>query len=305
MSQPLSIEDKTKTYFITTRTAGSKLWFAGKMNKDLENGILACLARYQQIHGVKILGFIIMGNHYHLIAQFPNANRAQFMRDFNSAIARLVGRYFEQHGRRSVWARRYSWQILPRNKDILHWFLYLVANPTSSGLIEDPLRYPGYNSFLKAPKDYYWIDYSKYCLAKRSKPDISLDEFKTKYTLTYSKLPGFEKQAKGVYEASLKGKLTLHTDDIIAKRRSEGKSFMGIHKLLKQSPGQSPKTTKQGKRYSFRPIVLTLCKDTRKKILDAYFSIRDSFLAASQLLRQGVHSAVFPSGTCKPSVFVT
>ena len=305
MAQPLSIEDETKTYFITTRTAGSKLWFAGKVNKDLENGILASLARYQQIYRVKIFGFILMGNHYHLIAQFPKKNRAAFMRDLNAAVARLVGRFFGQHGRRSVWARRYSWQILPRNKDILHWFLYLVANPTSSGLTENPLHYPGYSSFLKPPKDYHWTDYSKYCLAKRSNKDVSLEDFKTKYTLTYSRLPGFEKRSEKEYEAELKSKLTSRTKEIIEERRAEGRGFLGINKLIKQVPGQSPKTTKTSTRYSFRPIVLTLCKETKKRILDAYFVIRDSFLAASQLFRQGDDAAVFPSGTYKPPVFVT
>ena len=88
MAQPLSIESKDWVYFITTRTAGSRLWLVG--NQGLENQILGYLGKYQQRYEAEIYGFILMGNHYHLMASFPKMNRALFMRDFNSAVARAV-----------------------------------------------------------------------------------------------------------------------------------------------------------------------------------------------------------------------
>lgn len=53
-------------------------------NKTLELVILGYLAKYQKMYKVKIYGFIIMGNHLHLLAAFPEGNKARFMRSFGA-----------------------------------------------------------------------------------------------------------------------------------------------------------------------------------------------------------------------------
>ena len=88
MTHPLRSEDKDAISFITNRTIGSRLWFIN--NKSLEDSILSYLAKYQKIYQVKLYALILMGNHYHLIAQFPNCNKSAFMQSFNSIIAKLV-----------------------------------------------------------------------------------------------------------------------------------------------------------------------------------------------------------------------
>ena len=150
MSQPLSIENPDWVFLITTRTSGSRLWLVN--NKQLLDSILGVLAKYSIKYKAILYGFIVMGNHYHLLAQFPERNKALFMRDFNSALARVVGRYVKQHGRRSVWARRYSCQALTRAEDVRNWFFYVALNPVSSGIVQDVSNYLSYNSF----EDGFW-----------------------------------------------------------------------------------------------------------------------------------------------------
>ena len=77
MAYPLRLESADEIWHITTRTNGSKLWFVN--NKALEYLILAYLAKYTKLYGVKLYAFILMGNHYHLIAKFPESNKAGFM----------------------------------------------------------------------------------------------------------------------------------------------------------------------------------------------------------------------------------
>ena len=302
MAQPLSIESNEHVYFITTRTADSRLLIV--RNKLLEEQILGCLARYQAIYGVVIYGFILMGNHYHLIAKFPNCNRAAFMRDFNSATARLIGRAVGIHGRRSVWGRRYSWQILPRDEDIRHWYYYLVLNPVSSGLVEEPKQYNSYSSFLKDKETYTWVDYSKYLLKKRYDPEVSMKDFEITYTLTYSKLPGSEEEEMLAYRSKLIEELEVRRLEAVAKRKTNGFGFMGLRKLMEQKVGARPRRTKTSTRDTFRPLVLTLCKKTKKLILSWYFYIKDKFQEASELFRSGQHSAIFPTGTYRPPCYV-
>lgn len=304
MSQPLSIENKEHVYLITTRTAGSRLWFI--KNKALEEKILGALARYQEKYQVKIYSFILMGNHYHLIAQFPNCNRARFMRDFNSMVARLVGRYVKLHGRCAVWARRYSYQVIPREIDIWHWFFYVALNPISSGITKSIGEYPAYNSIYDAMngvvRTYKWIDWSKYLLKKRYKKNVSPDEFVVEHKLVYSRLPGHEELSQETHRDQIVEEIQTRTSQLVQERVDLGKGFLGPKLLSKQQIGAKPKTTKISTRYSYRPLVLTLCMETKNKFLQAYFNILDSFIIASKKYRQGDLSADFPCGTYPPPI---
>lgn len=306
MAQPLSIEDTSWTYLITTRTAGSKLWLVN--NPELEKLILGILARYQEIYGVIIYAFVLMGNHYHLLARFPNRNRAPFMRDFNSAVARVIGRYVKAHGRRSVWARRYSYQIVPRNEDILHWFFYIALNPVSSGITRSIREYPSYNSFFDAARGharkYSWIDWSAYLMKSRYNSSLAPSDFSREYTLRFTRLPGFSDLCDQDYFNKLHTILSERESTIVAQRESQGAGFLGVLKLRSQAAGSTPRTTKTSSRYSFRPLVLSLCPIARRRILDIYFAILERFRQASTAFRSGHLKTVFPSGTYRPPLLV-
>jgi REP element-mobilizing transposase RayT len=302
MSQPLSIEDRDWVFLITTRTAASRLWLIN--NKKLEYSILASLARYQHIHSAVIYAFILMGNHYHLLASFPKRNRALFMRDFNSAVARLVGRHVSAHGRRSVWARRYSYQVLLRNEDIFHWFYYVALNPVSSGIVKSIRRYPSYNSFSDAAagrsNSYRWIDWSKYLMKRRHEPGAKPETFSKEYPLILSRLPGYESLSPEAYRYAMHKELNARENSLLQERRRKHSGFLGEKKLKGQASGSSPRTTKTSARYSFRPLVLTLCAKTKKRFLELYFSICKAFKEASAAFRSGDSTALFPAGTYPP-----
>lgn len=306
MAQPLSIENKDEVYLITTRTAGSRLWLMN--NLYLESLILGILGKYQEVYGVVLYAFVVMGNHYHLIARFPNCNRAAFMRDFNSSVARLVGRVVGECGRRSIWARRYAHQVLPNPEDVRHWFYYVALNPVSSGLVSNISDYPSYNSFYDAAnfktRRVTWIDWSKYQIAKRHR-DVKPEQFQKEYTLTFSKLPGDEQISNETYTSELINELRERQADLVKERLSQGKGFLGKDKIKSQSIGAKPKSTKTSERASFRPLVLTLCKETKKTYLQMYFAIQDAFLEASHSFRNGDRGAIFPTGTYPPPLPLT
>ena len=306
MSQPLSIENSERIYFITTRTAGSRLWLIN--NKELERHLLGALAKYAEEYGVILYAFIIMGNHYHLMAKFPRSNRAAFMRVFNSVTARVVGRVVKEHGRRSVWGRRYAHQVTPRNEDVQHWFLYSALNPVICGLVPKIREYHGYNSFHAAAtgreEKFEAVDWSAYTLAKRTNPTISPNLFKKDYLLTFARLPGYENHSQQEYKALLFTKLEERRIEEVNRRYNEGKGFMGQELLLKQKVGSEPRHTKTSQRNSHRPLVLTLCMETRRQFLSEYFAIRDLFIEASAAFRSGDFHVPFPAGTYRPPVLV-
>lgn len=302
MAQPLSIENEAHISFITTRTAGSRLWFLH--NKFLEERILGCLAKYQNIYKVTIYAFILMGNHYHLIAKFPEKNRALFMRDFNSMVARLVGRYVQTHGRRSLWARRYAHQVLLNPEDVHHWFFYTALNPVSSGIVPHIKSYTAYNSFFDAATQnsriYKWIDWSKFISKKSYNTNVVEDDFSTPYTLTYSKLPGYEETSINEYQKLLNNEVALREQRIREEREIKKQGFLGTARLHAQKLGTCPKETKTSGRYSIRPLALSLCQESRRLFLEGYFALKAMFTDASYRFRNGDFSITFPQGTYPP-----
>lgn len=302
MGQPLSIEASEHVYLITTRTAGSRLWLLH--NKILEQQILGCLARYQEIYGVIIYGFILMGNHYHLLARFPLKNRALFMRDFNSAVARLVGRHVNAHGRRSVWARRYAYQVVLNPEDVTQWFFYVALNPVSSGIVPSIKSYPSYNSFFDATEQknrtYKWINWSQFLMKRRYNPELTEDDFAKEYTLTYSQLPEYERLAKADYDKTLQTELRIRESKLCKERKENNQGFLGLHNLRSQKVGDIPRTTKTSTRNSVRPLVLSLCQESKRLFIEAYFAIKDIFAQASYRFRKGDLSIIFPQGTYPP-----
>jgi len=110
--------------FQTTRTRCSELWFVN--NQELEHAILGYAAKYRNRYGVKLYAFAIEGNHIQSPALFPKSNRAHFMRDLNSSVARAVPRYQKRHGGGRFWGRRYSVECLPANADVEEQFFYTV-----------------------------------------------------------------------------------------------------------------------------------------------------------------------------------
>ena len=129
MSYHPRIECKDVASFQTTRSINSRLWLVN--NDDLEEAILGYAARYATRYEVKIYALTIEGNHIQKVAIFPKANRAHFMRDFNSAVARAVARFQDNYPGGPLWARRYSAEYLVASPDIEDRFFYTVLQPVT------------------------------------------------------------------------------------------------------------------------------------------------------------------------------
>ena len=307
MGYQLRIEDSESIFFLTNRSIESRLWFIN--NKELELKILSFLARYQDMYGVELYSFVLMGNHYHLIARFPRCNKSAFMRDFNGMVSKLVSQHVPSFRQGKLWARRYSEQVLPRNEDVEHWFFYAALNPTLSGLAKDLKSYQGYNSFSDAvsgrSRVYEVFEKSAYEQAKWLSSSVKKADYIKRYTLSFTRLPGYEQLLAKEYKKLFFNTFGEKVSEAIRERLESGKGFTPIEVLQAQKPGAYPRSTKKSSRYSFRPLVLTLCTKTKEAFLKTYFNTLDAFRQASTELREGALNVTFPQGTYKPYILVT
>jgi len=308
MGEPLKLEDPELTFFITSKTIGSRMWFVN--NAALVGAILGYLAKYATLYGVKLYSFILMGNHYHLIAKFPRANKSSFMKSLNGMLPKLVSTHVRGFEDGKLWSRRYKDSVLARAEDVEHWFFYCALNPVSSGLLQDPDGYCGYNSFRDASmgrtRTYDVFDLDGYNEAIRAGRKVEKKEFIQHYELKFESLPSVSTGSQASYQEYLEKAREKHRVAIIEEFKGEGYTLPSDSSYLDYiKPGAKPRDTKRSTRYSFYPLVLSLCAEAKRLFLERYFAIRDEYKRASKAFRAGDTSVRFPTGTHRPIALVT
>ena len=298
------IESRTEASFITTRSRNSELWFIN--NPELEHASLGYVAKFAQRYGVVLYAFAIEGSHNHTPALFPNANRADFMRDLNSCIARAVARYTPEYPGGSFWGRRYSSEILPSPEDIKEQFFYTVLQPVQDGLAPTISQSPGYNCFHDAvwgiKRKFTVINWAKYNAAKRKNPKVRIKDYTEIVTLEYARLPGYEHLSQKEYAKLMHQELEKRRVRIVEERIKSGKGFANPESLKLTPRGYRPKHTKTSDINSHRPRVLSRCPELREQTLTIYFSIIAEHKEASRRYRAGEFDVEFPPGTYRPYV---
>lgn len=299
------IETSEYTDFLTTRTRNSELWFVN--NRKLEESILGYAAKYVTLHEVSLYALSIEGNHIQAPAHFSKGNRALFMRDFNSSVARAVPRYCLNYPGGNLWGRRYSQEFLPGAEDVEEYFFYTVLQPVQDGLVEKISEYPGYNCFhdavwgIKRKKKV--VNWGALYEARRWNPKVSMREYTVEYVLEYKRLPGYEELTQKEYALLMHEKLEARRVEIVRKRYESGLGFAGREAVEAVRPGAIPHSTKRSHASSHRPRVLCVCPKRRLEALNWYFEMYFGYQEASRKYRiEGEVLLEFPPGMYKPAL---
>lgn len=303
MSYHPRIECSDVSSLQTTRTCHSELWFVNC--PELEEAILGYAGRYTTRYEVKLYAMAIEGSHTHQLNQFPKANRAGYMRDFNSSVARAVPRYQKDYPGGRLWARRYSADYLVGDEDIEDKFFYVVLQPVKDRLVDNIADYPGYNCFEDAitgrERKYKVVKWKEYNDAKRWDPSVSIEEYTEIVTLKYERLPGYEHLSQEEYEAMMRRKLAARTAELL--KECGDRPCLGAKRLLRVKPGALPVKTKTSGPKDHRPRVLSKSPQRRSKGEAWYFEIYFKYKECSRRYRAGDLTVEFPPGTYKPPLF--
>lgn len=298
------IETSKFANFLTTRSRNSELWFIN--NTALEEAILGYAARCAERYGVILYGLAIEGNHIQGPALFPKPNRASFMRDLNSCVARAVTRFTPEYIGGRFWGRRYSNEFLPMNSDIERLFIYTALQCVQDGLVERISEYPGYNCLHDAAwgirRRFKSVRWGEYHAARRRNKTTAIKDFTDEVTLEYARLPGYEHLSRNDYAKTLLQKVEARRLEIVAERRAQGLGFLGRKRLLAMKRGALPVSTKVSTYESKRPRILCGCPKTRNAAEKWYFDIYFAYRSASTRYRRGESNVTFPPGTYRPPI---
>ena len=137
MTRPLRIEYPDAVYHITARGNGRQaifhdeqdyLKFLDLLGKTVSRFNWACHA------------FCLMGNHYHLMIETPDANISKGMHHLNGSFSQAHHKRYDTVGH--LFQGRFKAIVVDRESYLLELARYVVLNPVRAGLVANPEDWP-------------------------------------------------------------------------------------------------------------------------------------------------------------------
>jgi putative transposase len=106
---------------------------------------------------VRIVAFCLMPNHYHLLAQTPDANLSRFMRHVDGLYTQRFNRFHKCDG--SLFRGRYKAILVDADTYLLDLVRYIHRNPLRAGLVSRLDRYPwsSHRAYLSRSAKWAWL----------------------------------------------------------------------------------------------------------------------------------------------------
>jgi putative transposase len=117
-------------YHITART-NNRDWFAVPM-ENVWRIMSDYLFFMHHAFGAEIIAFVLMGNHFHLIARFPSANMSEAMQYFMRETSRSIA--YASHRTNHVYGSRYFRSRIKSSRHLDHVYKYVYRNPVEARL---------------------------------------------------------------------------------------------------------------------------------------------------------------------------
>jgi len=103
--------------------------------------LLALLTEHAQAAGVAVHAYVLMTNHFHLLA---TPETVEGIPQMMQAVGRRYVRYFNQRQSRTgtLWEGRYKSTLIQAERHLMACMAYIDLNPVRAGIAEDPAAYP-------------------------------------------------------------------------------------------------------------------------------------------------------------------
>ena len=235
------VGDQKAVYHVMSRTAldGFPL---GDVEKDF---MLDLIKRFSALYFTEILGFCLMGNHFHLLAKMIPEDRftdeeikkrfetyygdsreftegqLPYLRDKLSSLSEFVreikvsfARYYNRHHNRRgyFWGDRFKSVIVDKGETLVNCLAYIDLNPLRAGLVE-------------RPEQFRWNSLG-YHVQTNNRDDFLSTDFGLKEFNVKNKKERIRRYRRYVYEAGAisrpdKMQAQVINDKVVAKERKK------------------------------------------------------------------------------------
>lgn len=142
MSRPLRIQFPGAIYHVTARGDRKEPIYDDHLDRVR---FLEILEEVVTVYNWGIHAYCLMGNHYHLVIETPDANLSKGMRHLNGVYTQASNRRHERVGH--LFQGRYKAILVDADAYLLELARYVVLNPVRAGLVDVPASWP-WSSYL-------------------------------------------------------------------------------------------------------------------------------------------------------------
>jgi putative transposase len=257
MTRPLRLQYPDAIYHVTCRGNEQKDIF--RDNADRKR-FLQYLAQSLSIYTVKLYGYILMSNHFHLLLQTPLGNLAEFMRHFNISYTGYFNRRHRRVGH--LYQGRYKSILVDKDAYLSIVSRYIHLNPIrvrslAKASLREKIHYLNY---------YPWSSLHGYLEKRRREPFIE-------YAVVLGEYGGDTDRGRRVYQkalyADIAGGLEIK-GKIIGQSVLGGEEFISwvSGKFLKGEPDRESPSFREIRRYRAKETVLGVIEGVTGKTIE-------------------------------------
>lgn len=243
MAKRLRYWPPTTIFLITNRCVDEKLLL--RPSPEVNALILACLTRAAERSGIELMGFIFMGNHFHLLVRVPRTNLGDFMRNFESWLVIKLKNLVPEIGKikGSLFPVRYREVHIIDESKALEKLTYILTNPCAADLVKRPGDYPGLSSLSfhesEAVIKGRWVNEEKFNKNRKRNPNYAEEKAVTYHCINLTPLPGMEGLTKERRWEVIRNTVEKRCEKLDARRGR--KPVLGARKVLCAKPTSRPK----------------------------------------------------------------
>lgn len=241
MARPLRIEYSGAVYHVTSRGDRQEAIFDDDEDRAAFLNLLGeVVLRFRW----RCHAYCLMGNHYHLMIETPEANLTKGMRQLNGVFTQWSNRRHQRTGH--LFQGRYRAIVVDRDAYFLELGRYIVLNPVRAGMV-------------KAPQQWEWSSYGA-MIGKVAAPgwlttEDQLAQLGKRKSVAMRKYREFVldgMRAESVWK-ELKGQIYLGDEDFVERMREKpGERDEDVNIPKAQQRGAAPKLSAIRRQYKNR-----------------------------------------------------
>jgi len=161
MSRPLRIEYPEAWYHVMNRGRRREKIFTDRNDYRL---FIELLKESTELFNIKIAGYCMMPNHYHLLLQTPDGNLSRCMRQINGIYTQRFNRAHKYEGQ--LFRGRYKSILVEADKYLLELLRYIHKNPLRAGISNDlnDYEWSSHSGYISDAKRWNWL-YKEFTLS--------------------------------------------------------------------------------------------------------------------------------------------
>src|ERR1700693_1663537 len=136
MARPLRIEYRGAYYHVTSRGNERKAIFRDDADREK---FIELVGRAVQDFALRLHGYVLMANHYHLLVETPGGGLSRALRYINGVYTQTFNRRHRRAGH--LFQGRYKAIVVDKESYLLELSRYIHLNPWRVKRSQDPFRY--------------------------------------------------------------------------------------------------------------------------------------------------------------------